>query len=95
MIFNRIDDKRIEPRYAYPKTIEYATGSNNEDGFHKGVVINISRSGICLYVYASHSEGQMITIKSNLPVESRTAMVKWIKKVGDGFYKSGLQFIRH
>jgi hypothetical protein len=46
-------------------------------------------------MYTTHSEGQMITIKSNLPVESRTAMVKWIKKVGDGFYKSGMQFIRH
>ena len=93
MKFKQIDDKRIEPRYAFPKTIEYTTGPDS--GQHKGVIINISKSGICLYMYETHGKGQTITIKSNLPVEPRTAAIRWVKEVSDGFYQTGLQFVQH
>ncbi len=94
MILEQRDEKRIEPRYAYPKTIEYTTESNGSSGFHKGVVINISKAGICLYLYTTHTEGQTITIKSNLPVNFRAATIRWVKQLSEGFYKSGLQFIQ-
>lgn len=94
MNFEGAVEKRNEPRYDCPKTIEYITGSNDSSGQHIGVVINISRTGICLYVYETHNEGQTITIKSSLPVEPRTATVRWVKKVSDGLYKSGLQFVQ-
>lgn len=93
MVFERTEEKRKEQRYAYPKTIEYTTGLDNGDVFHRGVVVNISKSGICLYVYAAHTEGQLITIRSSLPVDPRTAVVKWVKKISEGFYQSGMEFV--
>ncbi len=91
----RSGEHRSDPRYAYPKTVEYTITSLDDSDTFKGVVVNISKTGICLYLYAIHAEGETITIKSGLPVQSRTAMVKWIKKVNEGFYKAGLEFIQH
>ncbi len=86
-------EKRKSPRYAYPKTVRYtaATGNAQEDS-HRGVVTNISRTGIGLYVYMILPEGEMITFQSELPVEPRHAMVKWSKEVSKDLYQAGLEF---
>ncbi len=91
----RPEDQRHEPRYAYPKTVEYVLPSGGRPGTLKGVVVNISKGGICLYLYSDYIEGETIVIQNTLPVTSRTASIRWIKKINVGFYKAGLQSTTH
>lgn len=73
----RLDqEKRKSPRYAYPKTVCYTAAVHAQEASHRGVVTNISRTGIGLYVYTILPEGAVITFQSDLPVEPRHAMVR-------------------
>lgn len=83
-------EKRRHPRYDFPSTIEYGVNPDVEGQIYKGVTINISDSGLCLYVSTPLSEGEELTIKSALPVTYHTATVCWVQKVDEDFYKTGL-----
>jgi c-di-GMP-binding flagellar brake protein YcgR len=85
--------KRIDVRYDFPSTIEYVMGAQENDGsVHKGVTIDLSPAGLGMYIFDLLPNGQQITIKSPLPVDSRTATICWTSKKGEGFYRSGLKF---
>jgi hypothetical protein len=85
-------EKRQEQRYAFPSTIDYILIHGSAAEVHKGVTIDVSQTGLGLYLFDPLPEGQTIFIKSPLPVGSRTATICWIKKESDDFYKSGLKF---
>lgn len=85
-------EKRKSLRYDFPKRIEYGLSPKISDETFYGVTINISDSGLCLYIFNLLPEGQKITIKNNLPVSYRTALVRWIKKVDADLYKAGVMF---
>jgi c-di-GMP-binding flagellar brake protein YcgR len=85
---------RRDTRYDFPATIEYVMGSQTGDeAVHKGVTINLSLTGLGLYIFDLLPEGQQITIKSALPVDARTATICWTRKEDDNFYRTGLKFI--
>ncbi len=58
-----------------------------------GIIINVSKSGIGIYLYEHLNIGQEIEIKHNeLPVSYRKAVIRWIKAVKNNFYRAGLMF---
>ncbi|HYA12690.1 MAG TPA: PilZ domain-containing protein [Thermodesulfovibrionales bacterium] len=91
---SKIKDKRKHRRQDFSyAVVEYVLNSDNIHETFIGFTLNVSNSGLCLYTPKSLSEGQKIIIKSNLPTTSKTALVRWIEKYDDVFYKVGLVFI--
>lgn len=85
---------RESTRYDFPAMIEYVMGSQADDGVvHKGVTINLSTTGLGMYIFDLLPKGQQITIKTALPVVSRTAAICWTRRDDDNFYRSGLKFM--
>ena len=86
---------RKEDRFPFLKTIAYSCDQGGPVDLFKGVTINISRSGMCMYLYESPciAQGSHIHIKSELPVSAQRGTIRWIDKVEDGFYKAGLMFV--
>jgi hypothetical protein len=83
-------ERREHIRYDFPHRIEYALNPETSDEIFKAVTINISKTGLCLYIFNALGEGQKVVFKSTLPVPFGTASVRWIKKIEDNFYKIGL-----
>jgi hypothetical protein len=87
-------EKRADIRYEFPSTLEYGLISDKAGEVLKGLTINISSSGLCLYVYDSLCQGQEIAIKKCvLPFPCKRAVVRWIKKVDEDVYMSGMKFL--
>ena len=62
-------------------------------GIQIGITANISDSGMCIYSDSPLNEGEIIEIKSALPVPYLWAAVRWAKKDAADLYKMGLMFI--
>lgn len=84
-------EKRKFPRHDFFGSIRYAV-EGNDGTVYKGVTIDISRSGLRLYVNESLTEGQRINFITKLPVKSRTAILCWIRKLYD-VYEAGVKFV--
>jgi hypothetical protein len=87
--------QRSEDRFPFLKTIDYSCDQGGVGSLFKGVTINISRSGLCMYLYESPCavRGSHIFIKSELPTSAQRGTIRWVDKVEDGFYKAGLMFM--
>jgi len=91
---NKIKDKRKHRRQDFSyAVVEYVLNSDTTHETFIGFTLNVSISGLCLYTPKLIEEGQTITIKSAIPATSKTAMVRWIEKYDDVFYKVGLVFV--
>ena len=88
-----VRERRKAVRYDFPSTIEFDTGTESGENNHKAVTINISKSGLCLYLFESLGRHDEIQISSILPMTSKKASVRWIKKIDEGFFKAGVSFI--
>jgi len=84
------DEKRRHARYAYLADMEYMLKAPAADEILKGAVVNLSNSGMSLFITKPLAVGQEITIRSNLPNFAEAAVVRWIKQVG-GCYKLGAE----
>lgn len=87
-----IASERRYPRYDHCCTIQYKLSDNSPGEVFSGVAKNISRGGICLYIYQRLGEGQRIEIISSLPVGSHVAVLRWIKEE-NSLFVSGWMFI--
>lgn len=87
------EERRRYRRTIFPSTIEYGMKEEATGESFKGVAVNISESGLCLYTSNVLKEGQVIAIMSVLPVSSRVASVRWIRSVNDDVCKVGLMFV--
>jgi c-di-GMP-binding flagellar brake protein YcgR len=86
--------KRKDTRYDFPLTIEYVLEAHTDDKeARKGITIDLSAAGLCMYVFDPLPQGQKITIKTVLPVDSRTAVICWTRNEKNSLYRSGLKFI--
>jgi c-di-GMP-binding flagellar brake protein YcgR len=91
---NTKNEHRRHTRYDFPSTIEYVLEPPTNDAVvHKGVTVNISSTGLGLYMFELLPEGQEIIIKTGLPVDRQAAKVRWIKQQNSSFYFTGLKFI--
>ncbi len=90
---SKLKDNRRHRRQDFSyAVVEYVLNSNSTHETFIGFTLNVSISGLCLYTPKLLAEGQEITIKSTIPTSSNAAMVKWIEKYDDVFYKVGLVF---
>lgn len=87
-------ERRRYRRSIFPSTIEYEIKAEGRGETFKGVAVNISESGLCLYTSGVLKEGQEIAIMSVLPVSSRTAAVRWSKILNTDVCKIGLMFVK-
>ena len=88
-----VSERRKAVRYDFPSTIEFNTGVKSGESKHKAVTINISKSGLCLYLFESFIRHQEIRIDSVLPIVSKKASIRWIRKIDEGFFKAGVSFM--
>jgi hypothetical protein len=65
----------------------------DSSGVQIGVTANISDSGMCIYSDSNHGEGEVMEIRSPLPVPYTRASIRWTKKDAADLYKMGLMFI--
>lgn len=87
--------RRAHDRYDFPSTMEYTLTGSQDEGVLKGVTINLSVGGMSMYVYASHSVGQKITIvdvKGKDYLAGRKAYIVWIKEIDRELYRVGICF---
>lgn len=85
-------EKRKSPRYSYPKTVHYRDAGDRETPQLRGVVIDISNTGVGLYIYRAHPAGTVICFHDDLPGNARNATVRWIRELNAGFYRAGFEF---
>ena len=93
MAFN-YPEKRVNTRSAYFHLIKYIEDPDNPDKIFKGFTLNISSSGLRLYIYNLLKKGQEIMIISSLTGAEggRRGTVRWINKVHGNTYEVGLEF---
>jgi hypothetical protein len=93
MAFN-FTERRANPRQTHFHLIKYILNSDTPDKIFKGVTINISPSGLRLYIYNLLSKGQEIIIISSLSglQNSQKGTVRWVNKLYDNTYEAGLEF---
>jgi c-di-GMP-binding flagellar brake protein YcgR len=87
------NDRRVYPRYDFPVPIKFVLNTDKTEQLLEAVTIDISKSGISFYTDQLLSVGQEITIKTILPTPSQMAVVRWVSKFDDIYYKIGLSFI--
>jgi len=88
-------EKRRADRQPFWTTIGYLCDDTGSRDLFNGVAVNISQSGMCLYLFGSPclSEGQNINIASDVLVQTRRGTIRWIRKVEEDFFKVGLAFV--
>jgi hypothetical protein len=87
------DVKRKHPRKSYCHVIRFCLDPRSPGTPLKGLSINISGSGICLFSSHRLHEGEEIVIQEKLPVKYRKATVIWVKDYLAGLHKVGLRFL--
>jgi hypothetical protein len=86
--------KKVFARYDYSSTLNYCLADEDKDS-RRAITINISLSGLCLYLYEPVAARQRIIIRNSvLPFANKEATVVWIKKaeIEEGIYKAGVEF---
>ncbi|MGE5892542.1 MAG: PilZ domain-containing protein [bacterium] len=90
-------ERRKFNRNTHTSLIEYAfhtEGDVTKDSTAKGITVNVSDTGLCIYLFNPVNEGQEMKIfKGLFASESLSARVKWSKQITDDIYKAGLAFL--
>lgn len=91
-------ERRSVPRDTFTTTLEYAVMKSalidNQDTSEKGITVNISNSGMCLYTFIPLTKGQRLKIiQGLLPYRNDSTVVQWTKQVTKEIYKAGLMFV--
>jgi hypothetical protein len=87
-------DRRMQERYIFSDMveIEYVLDPFTDYEIFKGFIVNTSESGLCLLTSNKLKKGEEITIKSMINAPSQAAVVQWIEKYDNDYYKVGLVF---
>ena len=84
-------ERRRQIRYDFLSKIEYKA-HHSPESINTAIANNICKDGLGIYVFDPLQEGQYINITSTLPIDGDRAIVRWIKKENENFYKVGLAF---
>ncbi len=83
-------DRRRFTRESFLSSIDYYVRGNGER-VHKGITINCSEEGLCLYVFSPVKKGDSLEIlKGDLSLPCRELEVRWVKPLGKEIFKVGL-----
>jgi hypothetical protein len=85
-------EKRSEPRRSYHAPINFIL-KEKENRMLKGVVSNISVSGLGMYSFSPLNVGQVIIVKSLLPGRHIEYGVRWCRELVADFYEVGLKMV--
>ena len=85
-------DRRRHLRYDFNLAIEYVKDPGIVSPIYKGIITDISNSGLRLLTPSPLNVGQAITIKDSLPSYSQTAVVRWVENPDCASFKAGLEF---
>ena len=83
-------DRRTDIRYDFHQEIEYVLNYSSADTIFRGITIDISNNGLCLFVFMCLDVGQEITIRNIFHGSSKVGTVQWCNELGDNVYKVGL-----
>ena len=87
-------EHRRETRHDFLTPIEFILDPPTVgDVLHKGVIVNITATGLGVYILDQLSTGQKIIIKTGLPVAPQPASIRWIKKEKTRFCRAGLKLL--
>lgn len=86
-------DMGSEERFSYLKTIKYVRIPDTAEDF-KGVTIDISKTGMSLYIFSPSCirEGLQVKVNDDLPLSSTSGVVRWVRQVDQDLYRAWLQF---
>lgn len=82
-------EKRAEPRRLVYYTTKFGLSPENTSHL-RGVIINISNSGLCIFSPNPLHRGQEIIVKAPLPLLDERFSVRWSSKLLDDFFMVGL-----
>lgn len=91
---DRLKDRRKTERYPFPASIQYGLNGGSDPSLSKAVTMNVSSSGLCMYLFEKMEKGQEITINDEHPALKGRARVQWINKLENSFFIAGLEFLR-
>lgn len=83
-------EKRSEPRRSYHAPINFILKEKG-DRMLKGVVSNISMSGLGMYSFSQLNVGQVIIVQSLLPGRHIEYGVRWCRELVADFFEVGLR----
>jgi hypothetical protein len=70
----------------------YLMELQHEDTAAKGVIANISKSGVCLLTPTALTEGENIVLKRDASSPAQKAAVRWCRQYKNFHYRAGLEF---
>jgi hypothetical protein len=90
-------ERRGEPRSLFFSTVTYTLlkdFTKTSSSIFKGVSVNISKGGFCLYVFHPIQVNEEIEILTPFLLLSsqKFATVRWVKKLTSDIYKIGLMW---
>ena len=88
------EQKRRHPRYEVPYTVAECVLSHDESEVNFiGLICNYSKGGVCIHTAHPLATGQTISIQSEDPKLSETAIVRWFNDESVTSFRVGLEFI--
>ncbi len=90
-MFMENEERKSERRLIFENTTYKLLPATTDKTFD-GVIIDISESGLCLLTTSPLKEDQIIVIGDNRYFLEKSAIVRWIQKIGDMLYKAGLEY---
>ena len=91
-MFAETGERRRDARQPYPHVIEYSVAPARDEKL-KAVAVNISNSGLALYIFSHLIQDQEILIRSFIPVDYRKASVRWVRKIDKDILQAGVMFV--
>jgi hypothetical protein len=87
------DNRRADERYPYLNTIKHVSVPDIAQNF-KGVTIDISRTGMCMYLFAPYGvcPGMNVEVRDPLPGGLQKGTVCWIEQVNTDLFRTGMMF---
>lgn len=86
-------DRRKTERYPFPANIRFDINGEISASLFRAVTRNVSRAGVCVYLFEKIEKGQEIIISDDHPVIRGKARVQWITELESSFYIAGLKFV--
>ena len=86
-------EKRKHRRSETSHFTGYLMEPQPEDVVSKGVIANISKSGVCLLTKKTLNEGENIVLKSYDRSPAQKATVRWCRQYKNFHYRAGLELV--
>ena len=88
-------ERRKDVREILVTTVDYDLPDEKKEerkyGSNLAITVNISKEGLCLYLFKPVKEGQRIKVFSNLlQGNCSTGTIRWVKMISPDLYKVGL-----